>query len=49
VVGFISERRAIGLAEYWYAQVAAGFTLGVGIALLVLALRAARRRAAAAF
>jgi hypothetical protein len=49
LIEFVSERRANVLADYWYAYVAAGFTVGVAVALLVLALRAARERAASAF
>ena len=49
VIEFISERRATGLVDYWYAYVAAGVTLGVGVAMIVVAVRAARARAASAF
>jgi len=49
VIEFISERRATGLVDYWYAYVAAGVTLGVGVAMIVVAVRAARERAASAF
>jgi hypothetical protein len=49
LIEFMAERRATGLVDYWYAYVAAGVTLGVGVAMIVVALRAARERAASAF
>ena len=49
LIELVSERRATVLVDYWYAYVAAGVTLGVGIAMIVRAVRAARERAASAF
>jgi len=49
LIELVSERRATVMLEYWYAYVAAGVTLGVGIAMIVVAVRAARERAASAF
>ena len=45
-IEFVSERRIDGLAEYWYAQVAAGFTVGALAGLAFVGWRIARARAA---
>ena len=45
-IEFIAERSVTQLADYWYAQVAAGFTLGALVAMAMNAARIARARAA---
>jgi hypothetical protein len=45
IVEFVAERRVDALADYWWAQVAAGFTIGAAVALAIRAARIARARA----
>jgi hypothetical protein len=49
LIELVSERRATMLVDYWYAYVAAGVTVGIGVAMIIVAVRAARERAASAF
>jgi hypothetical protein len=44
-IAFIAGRDATGLADHWYAQVAAGFTAGAAIGFAAWAMRRARERA----
>jgi len=44
LIAFVSEQRATALADYWYAHVAAGFTIGVLAAMATQAWRAAQAR-----
>ena len=46
IVEFVAERRVTELGDYWWAQVAAGFTVGAVVALALRAARLARARAA---
>ncbi len=45
IVEFVAERRVDTLADYWWAQAAAGFTIGAMVALGIRAARIARARA----
>ncbi len=45
VVEFVAERRIDVLGDYWWAQAAAGFTIGAVVALAIRAARIARARA----
>jgi protein-S-isoprenylcysteine O-methyltransferase Ste14 len=45
-IAFIAERDATRLSDYWYAQVAAGFSAGAAIGFALWAMRSARDRAA---
>jgi len=49
LIEFMSERRFDSLDDYWYAYLAAGFTVGLLVGLLYAGWRAARERAQAAF
>jgi hypothetical protein len=46
IVEFVSERSVTALGDYWWAQAAAGFTVGAVVALAIRAVRLARARAA---
>jgi hypothetical protein len=47
IVEFVAERRVDVLGDYWWAQAAAGFTIGAVVALAIRAARVARARAQA--
>jgi predicted Na+-dependent transporter len=46
IVEFVAERSVTDLGDYWWAQAAAGFTVGAVVALAIRAARLARARAA---
>jgi hypothetical protein len=46
LVEFAAERSVTDLGDYWWAQAAAGFTVGAVVALAIRAARLARARAA---
>jgi hypothetical protein len=46
IVEFVAERSVTDLGDYWWAQAAAGFTVGALVALAIRAARLARARAA---
>jgi hypothetical protein len=45
IVEFVAERSVTDLGDYWWAQAAAGFTVGAVVALAMRAARLARARA----